>query len=274
MQNLINKLGINESFTKPIKNIVYDKVKQNTYSKGGYNFMVDLLHLPTTKYRYSYLFVIVDLWSNAFDIEPIRYKTPEDVLKALKKVLTRPYITDIKASIRNDSGTEFKGVFHKWLHDENILQRTAEPNRHNQMSNVESFNKTLGRLLNGYMNAKEEQTGKVYKQWTDVVDIIRTDLNELRLRPDGDPQYNIFAPPIDAKPKFKVGDVVYYKSERPLNALGQFQPTNTFREGDYRYNIKDAKKIKAILHYPKNIRYMLDGKPKVSYAESELKIKP
>ena len=71
-------------------------------------------------------------------------------------------------------------------------------------------------------------------------------------------------------PKYKVGDVVFYRSERPMNALGQFQLTMAFRQGDYRYNIKDAKKIKAILHYPKNIRYILDGKPKVSYAESEL----
>ena len=120
MDKLLQKLNINEKFTKPIRNIKYDKVKENTYSKGGYNFMADLLHLPTTKYRYSYLFVIVDLWSDAFDIEPIRYKTPEDCLKALKKILTRPFITDIKASIRTDSGTEFKGVFHKWLYDENI----------------------------------------------------------------------------------------------------------------------------------------------------------
>ena len=71
-------------------------------------------------------------------------------------------------------------------------------------------------------------------------------------------------------PKYKVGDVVFYKSERPRNALGEIQPTNNFRQGDYRYNIKDAKMIKAILHYPQNIRYILDGKPKVSYAESEL----
>ena len=47
--------------------------------------MADLLHLPSTKYRYNYLFVIVDLWSNAFDMEPIRRKTPDDVLEALKK---------------------------------------------------------------------------------------------------------------------------------------------------------------------------------------------
>ncbi len=235
--------------------------------------MCDLLHLPTTKYRYSYLFVIVNLWSDAFDIQPVRYKTPEDCLKALKKILTRPFITDIKASIRTDSGTEFRGVFHRWLYDENILQRVGEPNRHNQLANVENLNKTLGRLLAGYMNAKEEEIGRVYKQWTDVVDIIRKDLNEIRLKKDGNPQYDLFKPPTNAMPKYKVGDVVFYRSERPMNALGQFQPTMAFRQGDYRYNITDPKKIKSILHYPKNIRYILDGKPKVSYAESELILK-
>ena len=63
---------------------------------------------------------------------------------------------------------------------------------------------------------------------------------------------------------------VYYKSEVPRNAFGEIQPTKNFREGDYRYNIKDIKTIKAILPYPRNIRYILNGKPKVSYAESEL----
>jgi hypothetical protein len=85
MQELLRKLNINEQFTKPIRNIKFDKVKANTYPKAGYNFMADLLHLPQTKYRYSYLLVVTDLWSNSFDIEPVRYKTPEDVLKAMKK---------------------------------------------------------------------------------------------------------------------------------------------------------------------------------------------
>ena len=75
-------------------------------------------------------------------------------------------------------------------------------------------------------------------------------------------------------PKYKVGDIVFFKSDRPLNALGRFQPTNIFREGDFRFNIKDPRAIKSILHYPKNIRYILEGNKKTSYAESELKLKP
>ncbi len=273
MQELLQKLKINETFTRPIRKPDFDSVKQNTYPRGGYNFMADVLFLPTTKYRYKYLFVIVDLWSDAFDIEPIRNKTPDDVLKALKKVLTRQFIPNVKASIRTDSGTEFRGVFHKWLYENNILQRVAEPKRHQQMANVDNLIKTLGRLLNGYMNAKEEETGRVYKQWTDVIDIIRNDLNDMRLKKDGNPQKDLIIPSLEAKPKFKIGDMVYYKSEVPRNAFGEIQPTTNFREGDYRWNITDVRKIASILYYPKNIRYLLQGKNNVSYTASELKLK-
>ena len=65
----------------------------------------------------------------------------------------------------------------------------------------------------------------------------------------------------------------FFKSERPRNALGQVQPTNTFREGDFRYDITNPKKIKQIVYYPKNIRYILDGKNNVSYTAPELKLK-
>jgi hypothetical protein len=130
----------------------------------------------------------------------------------------------------------------------------------------------LGRLLNGYLNSKELETGRVYRQWTDVIDINREDLNEIRERPDGDPQKDIMIPPTDAKPKFKINDVVFFKSEKPRNALGQVQPTNNFREGDFRFDITNPKKIKQILYYPNNIRYILDGKNNVSYTAPELKL--
>ena len=115
MDKLLKKLGINEEFTREIRGIKFDKVKQNVYPKSGYNFMADLLHLPQTKYRHRYLFVIVDLHSNNFDIEPVRTKTPDEVLKAMKKIMTRPYIPEIKATIRTDAGKEFGGIYHKWL---------------------------------------------------------------------------------------------------------------------------------------------------------------
>jgi hypothetical protein len=80
-------------------------------------------------------------------------------------------------------------------------------------------------------------------------------------------------PPTDAKPKFKVNDIVFFKSERPRNALGQVQPTNNFLVGDFRYDITNPRKIKQIFYYPKNIIYILDGKNNVSYTAPELKLK-
>ena len=59
----------------------------------------------------------------------------------------------------------------KWYcFDNNILHTTAVPGRHTQMANVESLNKTLGILLNAYMNQKEMQLKYTYRGWTDILD--------------------------------------------------------------------------------------------------------
>ncbi len=270
MDKLIKKLGIDETYTKAIKKPIFDKVKQNTYPKGGYNYMADLLMLPETKEKFKYLFCVVDLWSNKFDMEPLKTKEPEEVLKALKVIFKRKYIKPPKASIRTDNGTEFKGVFHKYLYDNDIFHRESEPYRHQQLGNIEALNALIGRFLNGYMNKMEETTGKEYKEWNEILDIIRKDLNKIREKPDGNP-FNDFMTPITEKaPKYKIGDLVYRKVERPMNALGHYQNTTNFRVGDYRYDIKNPRKIINIFYYPNNIRYMLNGLRNVSYAESEL----
>jgi hypothetical protein len=269
MNALLKKLKIDETYTKPLKKPIWDSVKQNTYPKQDYNFMADVLFLPETKEKFKYLLVVVDLWSDEFDIEPIKNKEPQTILDAMKTMFKRKHIKEPYASIRTDDGNEFKGVFHKYLNDNNILHRVGEPGRHQQLANVENLNRTLGRLLNGYMNSVEEATGKVYREWTDVIDVIRTDLNELRKKPDG----NIYkmASITDKEPTFKIGDVVIRKSEKPRNALGNIQPTSNFRVGDYRWDTTNPRKIIKVLYYPNNIRYVLNGFPNVSYTENELK---
>ena len=271
MNKLLEKIGINETYTKSVKKPIFDKVKQNTFPKRGYNYMADLLHLPETKDGYSYLLCIVDLWSNSFDMEPLKTKEPVEVVHAMEKIFNRKYLSEPKATIRTDNGTEFKGVFHKWLYDHDILHRESEPYRHQQLANVEMLNAVLGRFLNGYMNKKEEETGKVYKEWTDILELLRVELNKLRLRKDGDPYNDILTPPTNKTPKYKVGDLVYRKVERPMNALGHYQNTANFRVGDYRFDIKNPRKITQILYYPFNVRYILNELPNVSYTEAELK---
>ena len=277
LKKLKKKLNIDDKFTKSVR-----KEKEQTTIDDAvtllpnYNYMADILFLPTTKERYKYLLVLVDLATHEFDIEPMKTKESNEVLKAMEKMFKREYIKIPKSSIRTDNGTEFQGAVDKFLKTHHIFHSVAMPYRHQQLSMVESLNRTLGILFNGYMNHLEKKTGKVYKQWTDIVDEVRKELNDIRRVKPPYTEQTIFEyrdKPVDlsSKPKFKVGQLVHYQLSYPENALGHKQPTSQFRVGDYRWST-EAKKIKEILYYSGEIpyRYLLDNMPNVSFTEGQL----
>lgn len=274
IKDLIAKLNIDETFTKNVKKPKkFSKVKDNIPLKKGLNYMGDLLMLPHTKAGYKYLFVVLDLATDNFDIEPMKTKEPKEVLDSFKKMFKRAYIKEPKATLATDAGTEFKGVFHKWLYDESIYHKVAEPGRHQQMANVENLNRTLGRIFNGYMNMKEEKSGKVYKEWDDIIDTVRKDLNAIRKKPEQDPYTYKYPIPEMTKAKYKVGDMVIRQSDVPLSALGHKQPTANFREGDYRFYANEPRKIIKVLSYSGSVptRYILQNIPHISYTEAQLR---
>ena len=274
MNRLKQKLKIVETYTKPLpKPKSFVKVYQNIPHKKNWNYMADLLFMPTTtKKKYKYLLVVVDLATNNFDIEPLRNKDPESVLNAFEEMFDRNYIKKPYASIRTDAGTEFKGVFQKYLYDNSILHKVAVPGRHNQLSNINALCKQLGGLFNGYLNQKEKELGHRYNDWIDVITEVRNDLNDIREIPEGNIFNDVYPVPPIVEPKYKVGDLVYYRLDIPEDALGNQQPTHKFRTGDYRWKLVPHK-IKKILFYPEPtpIRYILNYRPNVSYAEYELK---
>jgi hypothetical protein len=173
MKALLKSFNIDEKLTKPRleKQPIYNHIKNNIPRIEDYNFMADLIEMPETSKKFKYLLVMVDLASNDFDIEPLKTKSSEEVLSASKKMFKRDYLNIPYASIRTDNGSEFKGVFQKWCDTEKIYHKFNIPNRHNQMANVESLNRQLVRLFNGYMNAKEITSGRVYKNWDDKRDM-------------------------------------------------------------------------------------------------------
>jgi hypothetical protein len=274
MNKLLRDLDIDETFTKPIKKKQkYNKVKDNIPLVADANFMADTLFLPTDKQGYKYLLVAVDLATDEFDIEPMKNKSSATALKAMKTMFTRKHINKPHASIRTDAGTEFKDEFQKYLYEESILHKTSVPGRHSQTSSVESLNRILGRVFNGYMNKVEVKTGVVYREWTDIIDIVRKDLNIARKKKTYDPTTHKY-PIVDtskAPNKFKVGDMVYYQLDTPRNSLNEKVYGEKFREGDLRWN-PIAKKIKQVLYYTGNVtyRYMLNDIPNASYAEHQL----
>lgn len=274
MNKILQELKINETYTKPPKiKKEFSKVKDNIPLKADFNFMADILELPKTKKGFQYLLVVVDLATDEFDIEQLKTKESKTVLKAMLKMFKRKHIKKPYASIRTDGGPEFQDEFTKYCYENSILHKVGISGRHQQMANVERLNRELGRLFNGYMNAIEEETGRTFREWVEAVPKVREMLNEYRKKPEGDPFTDIYEPPdVSIQPKYKVGDIVYRISEKPLDALGRKQPTQNFRAGDYRWDMTPRKIVKVVRYAGKvPIRYILENLSNVAYAENELK---
>jgi len=273
MDKILKDLNISEKFTKPIrpKPKGFTSVKSLVPLIENYNYMADLLFLPTTKQGFKYLLTVTDLADDSFDMEPLKRKEAGAVLKALKEIFKRPYLDQPKGSIQTDPGTEFKGVFHKYLYDNDILHKVTLPGRHTQQGNVERLNRTLGRLLNGYMNTVEFETGREFREWVAALPEIRRKLNKVREKKL--PDYaSTPMPRIDlgVKSKYKVGDVVYRALDEPRNVLGAKQ-SGTFREGDLRWDLV-PRKVVRVLRFPgaEPIRYMVSRIPNASFTERQL----
>lgn len=308
LKALKNKLEINERFTRPSRNPTeFNIVKDIVAPIEDYNLQADLLHLPLDKKTGAkYLLVITDLSNNDFDIEPLKTTSSEECLKALQKVFKRKYVKEPHASLSTDGGSEFQDVFHRYLVKNNIYHKVSKAGRHTRQANVENLNKTLSRLINGYLNAKEEKDGKKYNNWVEAIPLIREDLNKFRhinlskdINKISRKQFNdvgdeikIFDKSIvkkheeynkengitdklvfhkQLKAKFKVGDLVNVKLDKPENSFGVQQPTENFRSGDYRYS-KASQPIKSVLYMntPPYFRYLVKTYDGVSYSENEL----
>ena len=74
MQELMNKMNINETYTKPIK-YKFPTVKDNIFQKSGFNYEADILELVQTQDGYNRLLCVVDMYSNYCDFEPMKSKT-------------------------------------------------------------------------------------------------------------------------------------------------------------------------------------------------------
>jgi hypothetical protein len=274
-QNTKNKLlkyfNIDNRFTEKKHKLKYDSFDENTFPKEDYNFSADLLFLPP--YRgYKYLLVVVDNWSNEIEFEQIKTKPPDVVLRAFNKIIKREHMNKPKASIRVDAGTEFKGVFKKYMFEEDILLRVAMTGRHKQNAKAESAIKLISFLIINYLNIKEIELQKNYRNWIELLPSLRNKLNELRKRPDEDPYTKFYKGVIFKLPKFNIGDNVVHLMSKPVDALNKKQSSENRRVGDYIYSYHNPKKIVKILYYSNNVRYMLDGIKNASFTEDEILI--
>lgn len=132
--------------------------------KPNFRHQADLLFLPTAKFGFKYLLVVVDDATRHFDAEPLKGKDASMVTNALKRIYKRDILQKPKL-VEVDDGTEFKGQFKKYLNSEHIIERTAETARHRQQALVESKNHIIGKVLNYIMNLKEIENKKTSTDW-------------------------------------------------------------------------------------------------------------
>lgn len=279
MDKLVKSLGIDNNLTKVRnKKLKLNNVKDNIPMVEHYNYMADIAFYPNDKFGFKYLLVVVDLANDEFDIEPMKNKNADTTLKAFQKMFERPYIKKPYASFTTDAGTEFKGIFQKYLYDESIYHKTTRVGRHRQLGNIDTLIKQLNRLLIGLMSMDEVKTGKISKAWVKHVPMVREELNKIRIKKLPKNHTTFVYPAISLvdkkgnkiKQEFKINDLVHVLLDTPEDALGNKQ-TGKMRTGDYRYDRK-ARKIVNVLYYTGDVtyRYMVEGITNASYSGGEL----
>lgn len=176
---------IKDLFTIPKKNKGNDQRHYIKPDEEGDTQQADLLFLPRDKFGYKYALVVIDIFSNRVDIEPLKIKSAESVAKAFNKIYERG-ILDIPKFMSVDSGAEFKGSTLTYLTSKKIVVTVSATQRHSQTAFVEYANKLIGKAI-GYLQAEKEiETNKTVKGWLDdvkeIVETINDQANKNSLR--------------------------------------------------------------------------------------------
>jgi len=275
-KDVIKDVGINEFYTQPDSKKQYNKFITAVVPEEDFNYQSDLIEMPTTSKGFKWLLVMLDLATNEFDIEAMKSKTADATLNAFKSIIKRGILKLPEISLKTDGGSEFLGVFRKFLTDHGIMHKTALPYRKQQMGPVEGLNRIVARILMTFINDKSVELGKDYYDWTDILDIVREEVNSYRKRDLNklkEHQSKRFFDPTEAgEPEFHVGDYVHWKMDRPTDIRGTPINDSKFRMGDRMFSL-ETRKIVDILCYPSKpyYRYKLHDMPNVSYSASELK---
>ena len=278
----------------------YNSFEDNIRLEKNCNYMSDILFLPTAKYGFKYLLIVLDIATRQFDCEKLKNKDSTTVLKAFKKICNNSdYLTIPKYSLITDSGSEFKGLFQDYLYNESIFHKTIMKGNHTAMSPIDNLCYQLGKILNDYMSSVELQTGKVYKQWPDIIDTVIIEMNKIRKRelPDINEFDTRFVNDIKQirkisnnkktgekietieqefiKPKFRVGQLVHVLLKTPRNILGKNQSTLNFRAGDMTVDPERREITEVLMMNGKGplYRYLVDGYRHVSFSESQLRLR-
>ncbi|MDR3597024.1 transposase family protein [Clostridium sp.] len=238
--------------------------------KPGHTQQADLLFLPNDK-GFRYALVVVDVGSRLCDAVPLRFKTAQSVLTAIKKMYDRNILKIPEYRIQVDAGTEFQGAFKKYFLDNGIDVRVAQTNRHRQVALVEARNKQIAVPIFARQAATELVTGKVSKEWISFLPEVIKEINT---------RFEVKDPMKHANKAEYVcngnncnilenGTKVRYMLDYPVHAHNEKKLDSKFRATDIRYSIKPTTISHVVLQRGNPPMYSLKGR-KALYTRQQL----
>ena len=236
--------------------------------KSNYTNQADILHLPTAKYGYKYLLVVVDDHTRKFDAYPLKNESSHSVLNAFLKIYETSKFLKIPKILEFDAGTAFHGEVEDYFKNLGIHIKYAETNRHRQQGLVEAKNQLIGNIIFQLLNVKElkdKKKGikKVALDWYKS----KEEFNELIESINEHQTYKPLETQTQDKPvatKFNknllnVGDRVRVQLDYPINISHEKKLIGKFRSADIRWS-PDVKKIKWVALKPgEPPMYEVDG---------------
>lgn len=241
----------------------------NTSGKPNATHYTDLIFMPKTKKGNRYILTVVDIATSKMDAIPLKGKSSELTLKAMQSIYKRKYLNK-PTILHTDDGTEFKGVFKRWMEKNDVILITAKVGRHRQQAPVESMNNRIVSVLNRYMMAVELQTNETFREWDTIMDKLVRLMNEQYSHKPVDTSNKVLSRcQGDSCNLLAVGTKVRHVLDYPRDIEGR-RLHGEFRTGDMRFdpNVKTITTIKLLPTQPP--LYVLDGDFSVSYTKEQL----
>ena len=211
----------------------------------------DILYLPHDT-EFKYCLVVSDVGTRKVEAEPLKEKSANAVVKALKIIYKKRNILDYPESITFDQGTEFKGETKAFLDGLGIQVKYAKRDRHRQVAVVERANQTIGTLIHKRQTEEELLTGETSRSWvSDLPAIIRA----INRKVDKTPIKKQSDDPVGSADSwthmFSVGDHVRVALDAPEDVLTGKRLHGKFRSSDVRWS-RQIHTIKAVLVGPRS----------------------
>ena len=158
-----------------IHQISKQTIKSNKPKFGHFNVtepnhlhQLDILYLPRDKKGFKYALTIIDTASRYKAAQPLKKKTALLTAEAIEKIYdTTPLKYPRQLNI--DKGSEFKREVLELYKKHNTRINVSETGFHKATAMVERFNRTLAERLFKQIHHKEIETGRVVKDWVDIL---------------------------------------------------------------------------------------------------------